>query len=326
MTNPPGPPYGDPTPWSPGGQGGPPVPPHQPGPPSDARTRHIPRPGSPMDRPTQHMPKAGPPPGQPPGPPPAYDAAQEPKPKRRRGLADPISIALILLILLALVAAGLMGTEIYGRHLASSRVSSAAQCEIQDSATVSFGTMPPLLWQHYNGHYGNITITTAGNQIKDAKGMKAVVTINDVELHGDANSMGTIGALDAAITWTADGISKTIQDSVPLVGGLLGEVKTNPSDGTVALNGTFGDIVAKPQVTNNKLTLQVVSMSGLGFILPKESVQPTLDSFSDKMAGELPLGIHADSVQVTDTAVVAHFSTQNAKIPLQGDDPCFASL
>ena len=133
-----------------------------------------------MDRPTQHMPKAGPPPGQPPGPPPAYDAAQEPKPKRRRGLADPLSIVLILVIVVALVAAGLIGTEIYGRHLANSKVASAAECEIQDSATVSFGAMPPLLWQHYNGHYDNITIITAGNQIKDAKGMKADVTINDV--------------------------------------------------------------------------------------------------------------------------------------------------
>jgi LmeA-like phospholipid-binding len=276
----------------------------------------------------QHMPMAGPPPGpppgQPPGPPPT--AAQEPKPKRRRGLTDPLSILLIVVIVLALVAAGLMGAEIYARHVANGKVASAAECVAEDNATVSFSVMPPFLWQHINGHYDNITVTTAGNQIKSAKGMTANVTVNDVDLNGDANSKGTIGALDATITWTAEGIQDTVQASVPLIGSLLGKVTTNPSDGTVALNGTFGNIVAKPQVVNNKLTLQVVSLSGLGFILPKESVQPTLDTFTDKLANDLPLGIHADSVQVTDTAVVGHFSTQNAKIPVQSQNPCFANL
>jgi hypothetical protein len=254
------------------------------------------------------------------------DAAQQPKPKRRRGFGDPLSIVLIVVIVLALVAAGLMGAEIYARHIANGKVASAAECVAEDNATVSFSAMPPFLWQHINGHYDNITIVTAGNQLKSAKGMKADVTINDVDLNGDANSKGTIGALDATITWTSDGIQKTIQDSVPLVGSLLGEVKTNPSDGTVALHGTLGDIVAKPQVINNKLTLQVVTLSGLGSILPKESVQPILDKFTDKLAADLPLGIHADSLQVTDTAVVGHFSTQNAKIPVQSQDPCFANL
>jgi hypothetical protein len=253
------------------------------------------------------------------------DAAQQPKPKRRRGLGDPLSIVLIVVIVLALVAAGLMGAEIYARHIANGKVASAAECVTEDAATVSFGVMP-FLWQHMNGHYDNITIVTAGNQIKSAKGMRADVTINDVDLTGDANSKGTIGALDATITWTSDGIQKTIQDSIPLVGSLLSGVKTNTSDGTVALNGTFGDIVAKPQVTNNKLTLQVVSLSGLGFVLPTESVQPILDRFTDKLASDLPLGIHADSVQLTDTGVVGRFSTQNARIPSQSQDPCFANL
>jgi hypothetical protein len=254
------------------------------------------------------------------------DAAQAPKPKRGRGLGDPLSILLIVVIVVALIAAAVMGAEVYARHVANSKVASAAECVAEDSATVSFSALPPFLWQHINGHYDNITVVTAGNQIKSAKGMKADVTINDVDLNGDANSKGTIGALDATIMWTSDGIQKTIQDSIPLVGSFLGTVKTNPSDGTVALNGTFGDIVAKPQVTNNKLTLQVVSLSGLGFVLPRESVQPTLDKFTDKLANDLPLGIHADSVQVTDSAVVGHFSTRNAKIPVQTQNPCFANL
>jgi hypothetical protein len=248
------------------------------------------------------------------------------EPKRRFRLGDPLSIVLILVIVVAVVVGGLLGTELYARHIANSKVGTAAQCVAEDGVTVSFGVMPPFLWQHVNGHYNNISIITDGNQIKSAKGMKADVTINDVDLNGDANSKGTIGALDATITWTATGIQQTVQDSVPIVGSFLGNVTTKPSDGTVSLDGTFGSIVTKPQVTNNKLTLQVVSLSGLGFTLPSESVQPALDRFTDKLANDLPLGIHADSVQVTDSGVIAHFSTRNAKIPVANVNPCFANL
>ena len=248
------------------------------------------------------------------------------EPKRRLRLGDPLSIVLIVVIVVAVVVAGIIVVELYARNTADKKVAEAAQCVAQDNVTASFSVMPPFLWQHINGHYTNITVSTAGNQIKSAKGMKAVVSINDVDLNGDANSKGTIGALDATITWTATGIQQTVQDSIPVVGSFLGNVTTKPSDGTISLDGTFGSIVAKPQVANNKLTLQVVSLSGLGFTLPSESVQPALDGFSDKLANDLPLGIHADSVQVTDSGVVAHFSTRNAKIPVANVDPCFAGL
>jgi hypothetical protein len=248
------------------------------------------------------------------------------EPKRRFRLGDPLSIVLILVIVVAVVVAGLIGAEMWARRTADDKVGAAAQCVAEDGVTVSFGVTPPFLWQHINGHYGNISIRTDGNQIKSAKGMKADVTINDVDLNGDATSKGTVGALDATITWTATGIQQTVQDSIPVVGSFLGNVTTKPSDGTVSLGGTFGSIVTKPQVTNNKLTLQVVSLSGLGFALPSDSVQPTLDGFTDKLANDLPLGIHADSVQVTDSGVVAHFSTRNAKIPVGNVNPCFANL
>ena len=321
MTNPPGPPYGDPRSWGPPGNQGHPGPPRGPLPPREAPTQHVPRPGSPTDGPTQHIPKAGPP-GAPAGPPPTPPAAK----KRRFSLRDPLSIVLILVIVLAVVAAGLLGAELYARHKANSKITAAAECVSEDNVSVSVSSMPPFLWQHINGHYDNITVTTAGNQIQSAKGMKAEVSINDVDLQGDGNSKGTIGALDAKITWTAEGISQTIQEAIPVVGSFIGDVKTNASDGTIQLDGTFGDIVAKPQVVDGKIKLQVESLSGPGFTLPSESVQPALDEMTNKFADELPLGIKADSIQVTDDGVVGQFSTRNAKIPAEGDNPCFADL
>jgi hypothetical protein len=315
VTNPPGPQYGDPTSWGrPGNQG----PPDRP----DAPTQEaqVPRPGSPMDAPAHYTSR----PGAPGGPTQQIPSAGPPAKKHR--LRDPLSIVLILVIVVAVIAAGLLGAEIYARHKADGKVTAAAECVSEDNVSVSFSSMPPFLWQHVNGHYDNITMTTAGNQIQSAKGMKAQVSINDVDLHGDADSKGTIGALDATITWTAEGIKETLQDQIPVVGSFVGDVTTNASDGTITLDGTFGDIVAKPQVVDNKIKLQVVTLSGLGFVLPSESVQPALDEATDKFANELPLGIKADTIQVTDSGVVGQFSTRNAKIPLGEQNPCFANV
>ena len=75
-------------------------------------------------------------------------------------------------------------------------------------------------------------------------------------------------ALDATITWTAEGIKQTVQDSIPLVGGFVNDVTTNPSDGTIELEAALGSsITTKPAVQDGALALQVVNLSGLGFTL-----------------------------------------------------------
>jgi hypothetical protein len=245
--------------------------------------------------------------------------------RRRFRLSDPVSIVLVLVIVVALIAAGLLAGELYARHRADSVVAAAAACVVQDKATASFGPTPFLL-QHMSGHYTGISIQTAGNQIRAAKGMKADVNINDVRLQGNANSKGTIGALTATISWSSDGIKQTIQNAIPLIGSFVSGVQTNPGDGTIQLQGALGSVTAKPQVVNSGVSLQVVSLTGLGFTLPSESVQPALDAFTNQLTNDYPLGIHADSVQVTNDGVVGHFSTQNASIPPASQNPCFGNL
>ena len=88
----------------------------------------------------------------------------------------------------------------------------------------------------------------------------------------------------------------------------------------------MGSVTAKPEVVDNGLALEVVNVTGLGFTLPRETVQPALDVFTSQLTKNYPLGIHADSVQVTDSGVVSQFSTQNASIPKGNEDPCFAGL
>jgi hypothetical protein len=239
---------------------------------------------------------------------------------------DPLSIVLVVVIAVALVAAGLLAGELYARSRADEVVARAAECVVQDNATVSFGALPPFLMQHISGHYTNIHFETAGNQIRQAKGMKVNVVIKDVRLEDTATSSGSIGSLVANVTWSSQGIKDTIQNAIPIVGSFVTGVTTNPSAGTIELQGALGSITAKPAVVDNGISLQVTELSGLGFTLPRETVQPALDAFTSQLTKNYPMGIHANTVQVTDTGVVSQFSTQNASIPKGNEDPCFAGL
>jgi hypothetical protein len=246
--------------------------------------------------------------------------------KLKRIFSDPLSIVLVVVIVVALVFACLLGGELYARGRADSVVTKVVECVVQDNAKASFGVLPPFLLQHMSGHYTNIRIQTAGNQVRQAKGMKVDLDINDVRLQDTGNSGGTLGSLKANITWSSDGIKQTIQGAIPLVGSFVTGVTTNPGDGTIELEGALGSITAKPQIVDGGISLQVQRVTGLGFTLPRETVQPALDAFTSQLTKDYPMNIHADSVGVTDSGVVSEFSTANQSIPKQTDDPCFAGL
>lgn len=272
-----------------------------------------------MDAPTQHIPQQGLPAQTPQTPEPPAKA-------KRRGFRDPLSIVLIVVIVFALGLAGLLGAELYARHRANSVVATVVECVVQDKADVSFGARPVLL-QVATDEYSDISIKTAGNQVKEAKGMRVDLNIRDIKLQDNGDSKGTIGSLDATINWSSDGIKQTVQSAIPLLGGMVSTVTTNPSDGTILLEGTLGSVTAKPEVVDNGLTLQVLSVTGpFGITVPRETVQGFLDPFTSALTKNYPLGIHADSVQVASDGVTAKFSTRNATIPAGNDDPCFAGL
>lgn len=235
---------------------------------------------------------------------------------------------LALTAVLAIALVGMLGGELFARHKANSLVAEAVKCEAQDNATVSFGTTPPVLAQYFNGEYPHISVTTAGNQIRQAKGMRLELEIRDVRLNKTAESQGTIGSLDGTITWSADGIKQSIQDVVPMIGSIVtGSVTADPGAGTVSLKGLLNKATVKPQLVNNGLSLQVVDLEALGHDLDTDSVQQHLDELTAKVTDDLPLGIHLDSVEVTDSGVVVKFSTSHANIE-QGasSSQCFDSL
>ena len=248
--------------------------------------------------------------------------------KKRRFLGDPLSILLVCIIVTALVIAGLVGLELYARQIAKAKVAQAVACEIQDQATASLGVTPLMVWQYVTNRYTNISVQTAGNQIRDAKGMKLDLDIRDVRLKSTATSKGTIGSVNATVSWTSDGIKESVQNAIPVLGAFVTtSVTAHATDNTIELKGMLDDITAKPVVSGNGLRLQIVTFNALGFTLPKESAQTTLDEFTSTVTDSFPLGIHADSVQVTESGVSAHFSAQNASIPAGNvNDRCFAGI
>jgi LmeA-like phospholipid-binding len=260
-------------------------------------------------------------------PPPPADAPE--KKHRRAFFKNRTSLLLILLIVALVVVAVPIGAELYARHVASTKVANAVQCEVQDSASVSFSPAPPVLWQYLTKDYSDISVQTSGNQVRSAKGMKVSLDIRDIKLNSTSNSAGTIGSLNGTITWSTDGIKQSIQDAIPALGKFVtGDITTNPGDGTVEMKGLLDSATVKPQIVNNGLSLQVVSLTALGSKMSTDTVQKNLDGLTSKATQNYPLGIHADSIKVTDSGIQAAFSTSNATIPSGGgsQDPCLANL
>jgi hypothetical protein len=283
-------------------------------------------PTRPLPRQTGYPP---PPPAQPPagsaplGPPQQGQAPAPTKQRRRK----PLVIVLAGLIVVALVVAGLIGGEIYARTQAQSKLAAAVACQAKDQATVTFGAMPPVLWQVVTKDFTNISVHTAGNQLGSAKGMKADVTVEDVNVGATPR---TLGALDATITWPTEGIKDTVANRISEF--KVKTLTTHASDGTIEIHGTLITVLLKPQVSDGKLSVQVVSVVvGKGFLSfplgkEKEKAQAKVDELTNKLSDNAPLGGHVDSVQVTDSGITAHFSAHNATLPTSGSNPCFANL
>ena len=260
---------------------------------------------------------------------------------KRSRFRNPLSIVLIMVIVLAFAAAGVLGAEFYARTVAVEKVQAATACFIEDSedaVAVSFDTSTPVLLQYVNDKYNGFTITTHGTHIRGAQGMTANITVKDLDLNGDGNKRGTVGAIDATIAWTAEGMQESVnvalqeaideyigdsffsfvQDWIP-TDQLVTSVKTDPSTGVVTAEGILGtSISVKPEATADggiQLAIQPDSFKlGGAFDLPQDQLQEKLDEMTGKLTDN-KFGIRADSLEVLDDAVVAKFSADNVDIP-----------
>lgn len=262
----------------------------------------------------------------------------------RSSLRAPLSIVLIIVTAIALVAAGVLGAEVFAREAAIDKVRAAAACQIEDSedaVSVSFSTSPPVLSQYLNDKYTKFRITTHGTHIRSAQGMTADIVVEDIDLNGGANKKGTIGAINATIAWTTEGMRQSLnsalkealdeylkhsflsflQNRIP-TDQVVTSVKTDPSAGTITAEGLFhSSISVKPETTADggiRLVIQPDSFKlGGDLKLPLENLQKKLDEMTGELTGN-KYHIRADSLQVTDNGVVGTFLAKNVDIPNGG--------
>lgn len=256
-------------------------------------------------------------PAHPVAPPPAPAYAAPPAAPRKRSRRTAF-IALGGTILVAV--AGLIGAEVLVRNHAESVVADTVKCATGDTSTVSFATMPPILWQAASGTYTSIRIQTSGNRIRGMRGMPVVINLHDVRPAANG-SAGSVGSADAALTWSLDGIKQTLQAAVPVAGKLLTDVTASPTDGTIKLGNFLASVTVKPKtLANGTIALDVVDTTGPG-VAAVETLQPALDAYMAKQT--LPLGLHVDQLSVTDQGVNAHLTSANASLPSDTEKDCY---
>ena len=281
--------------------------------------------------------------------PPAPPPPAQPTTKRKRS-RGPLSIVLIVVIVLAIAAAGLLGAELYARTVAVDKIKSATACFIEsseDAVDVSFETSPPVLMQYFDDKYTGFTITTDGPGIRSVQGMTANIAVDDVDRSGGAHGQGTIGAINATIDWTSEGMRESANSALKeaideyLEGSFLSflgdwistdavvtGVHTDASTGIVTLEGMFDSRIAvKPETTADggiKLEIQPDGFTlGGDLDLPAEDLQSKLDEMTSELTDN-EYNLRADSLEVTNSGVVATFSASDIDIPASdGTSGCF---
>ena len=202
---------------------------------------------------------------------------------------------------------------------------------------MTFETSPPVLMQYFNDKYSGFTIATNG-PIRGVDGVSTDIAVDDLDLNGGANDRGTIGAINATVDWTSEGMRQSANTALKeaideyLEGSFLSflsdwistdevvtNIKTDPSTGIVTLEGMFDSSIAvKPETTADggiKLEIQPDGFTlGGDLDLPQEDLQSKLDEMTSELTDN-KYNLRVDSLEVTNSGVVAQFSAKNIDIP-----------
>jgi hypothetical protein len=104
-------------------------------------------------------------------------------------------------------------------------------------------------------------------------------------------------------------------------------VETDPATGIVTLHGMFDSSIAvKPETTADggiKLEIQPDGFTlGGDLDLPQEDLQSKLDEMTSELTDN-KYNLRVDSLDVTDSGVIAKFSASNTDIPASDGSSCF---
>lgn len=251
------------------------------------------------------------PPGTP--PPPANPAGGQGGPSGMRRKRRTLLIVAIVAVLL--VVGGLAGGEAYARHKVENCISSQFEQQMGSKIDVSFG-WKPLLLTMFDGKVSSVTVNSDDTKFGPAQGMVVHATFDDVDVKDNGNQGATIGSSTADVTWSNDGIVKTL-------GGLVSSGTSDPNSGTLSFGvlGGIAQLQVKPKIVGDKIEVDTESASLLGFGLPTDLVSGIVDLMTQSLQS-YPMGLVPTGVQVTSDGLhVTLKGGQTTLQPVNGQTP-----
>ncbi|MET9491727.1 LmeA family phospholipid-binding protein [Nocardia sp. NPDC006630] len=215
------------------------------------------------------------------------------------------------LVLVLVVVGALAGGEAYARNKVGNCISSQFEQQMGSKIDVSFGAKPMLLTMIDN-KVGSVTVDSDDTKFGPAVGMTVHATFHDIELQDGGKAGGTIGSSEAQVTWSNDGIVKTL-------GGLVSAAASDPSAGTLSFTvlGGLAQLQVKPKVVGDKVEVETMSASFLGIGLPTDLVSGIVDLMTQSLQ-TYPMGLKPTGVAVTQDGLKV--SLQGGPTTLQAPD------
>ncbi|MFJ9369102.1 DUF2993 domain-containing protein [Nocardia sp. NPDC101769] len=226
------------------------------------------------------------------------------KPRNRKK-----TLLIVGLVATLLVAGGLGGGEAYARNKVEKCISSQFQAQMGSKIDVSFG-WKPLLLTMFDHKVSSVTVNSDDSKFGPAQGMVVHATFDDVEM-SDGGKQATVGSSTADVTWSTEGITKTL-------GGLVSGTTADPGSGTLsfAVLGGLAQLQVKPKIVGDKIEVDTVQASLLGFGLPTDLVSGIVDLMTQSLQS-YPMGLQPTKVEVTKDGL--HVALRGGHAVLEAD-------
>ncbi|WP_191989040.1 DUF2993 domain-containing protein [Mycobacteroides salmoniphilum] len=215
------------------------------------------------------------------------------------------------------------GAEWFVRYSATSQILDKVECVTGDTADISFGSKS-MLWQYMTGTIDRISIRTTGNRVRAARQLNIEATLTGISTEAPPTARG----IEATLTWPTAGITSTIEENLGSLGSRI-SVTTDSTAGqfTVKIGTPLGDIPIKatPKIANGKVGVEITNIPASIPIpgLSASTIQAALDKVADRLTGEYPLGLKADSVQILADGARAHLSSSGTVAIAGADSTCY---
>lgn len=227
------------------------------------------------------------------------------------------TLVIALVAVAVLLATVLVGGEAYARHTVSSCVSSQFEKEMGSKIDVGFGAKPMLVtW--VDGKLPEVNVNSDDVKFGPAVGMHVEATFRDIQVTDNGRGGAEIGRSSADVTWSNDGIAKTL-------GGLVSNVSSSAAEGKLTMDvlGGFAQVQVQPRVVNGAVQVDVESAHVLGIGLPTDLVQGIADLLSESLQ-MYPFEMRPTNLQVSDDGIRVQLAGGHAELPAstEGSSSC----